>query len=160
LDALALKFGVPFAKAFATFVHELARHEEAMPSDDSILLLDEPVRAKVAETGSETTVLTPEQMPPDMKAEFEAQFAEYEAAKAAGKLDAIEFTADMPAQMAGNRLRRVLAEKKITQSELAKRLKVSPAVVNRVLKNPDRSMVATLRRIADALGVELVELID
>jgi hypothetical protein len=32
--------------------------------------------------------------------------------------------------------------------------------VSRVLKNPDRSMVATLRRIAAAIGVQLHELID
>lgn len=63
-------------------------------------------------------------------------------------------------RQAGNRLQHLLHQKGMTQAALARKLGVSPAVVNRVLKRPDRSMVATLRRIAAALQAELWEIID
>ena len=63
-------------------------------------------------------------------------------------------------RQAGNRLQLLLKQKGMTQAALARKLGVSPAVVNRVLKRPDRSMVATLRKIAAALHAELWEIID
>ena len=71
----------------------------------------------------------------------------------------MDFTEDSPAQAAASRLRRVAKEQGVTQQELAKRLGVTPAVISRVFKIPNRSKVDTLRRIADALGVELVEIV-
>ena len=63
-------------------------------------------------------------------------------------------------RQAGHRLQHLLKQKGMTQAALARKLGVSPAVVNRVLKRPDRSMVATLRRIATALQADLWEIID
>jgi len=90
--------------------------------------------------------------PSQRKARLEAwarQAAERNDALAkAGNLKVIEFTADSPAEAAAGRLKRIARERGI-----------SPAAVNRVFKRPDRSKVATLRKIAAAMGVALHELI-
>ncbi|HKQ50515.1 MAG TPA: helix-turn-helix transcriptional regulator [Phycisphaerae bacterium] len=68
--------------------------------------------------------------------------------------------AETSEQQAGQRLRHLLKKKGITQAALARSLGVSLAVVNRVLKRPDRSMVVTLRRIAAALNADAWEIVD
>lgn len=132
------KLGEPFARAFAVFLRELyGANNGAPPSPEIVEEYDLPLDDAEA-------------------AEMEKDSASWRA----GKLKAIEFTEDTPAQYAGQRLRHVLKAKGMTQAALAKKLGVTPAVVNRVLKNPDRSMVATLRKIAKALGVDLYEIVD
>ncbi|HEY3241968.1 MAG TPA: helix-turn-helix domain-containing protein [Phycisphaerae bacterium] len=116
--------------------------------------------AREAEAHSTGVFETLEEMPAHLTAWARQSDAAYSRLVRSGQVKGTEFTADMPARLAGQRLRRVLTAKGIKQSELAKRLGISPAVISRVLKNPDRSMVATLRRIAAAIGVELHELID
>jgi len=77
----------------------------------------------------------------------------------AGKLRVAEFTEDSPAEAAAARLKYIARERGISQKAIAQKLEVTPAAINRVFKNPDRSKVSTLRRIAQAMGVELHELI-
>jgi len=84
---------------------------------------------------------------------------ENEALAKAGKLKVGEFTADSPAEAAAGRLKRIARERGISQKAIATKLGVTPAAVNRVFKRPDRSKVATLRKIAAAMGVALHELI-
>jgi transcriptional regulator with XRE-family HTH domain len=60
---------------------------------------------------------------------------------------------------ASDRLKWLAAQLDLTQKEIAKRVGVSAVVINRIFKNPDRSSVATLRKIAKAMGVKLTELI-
>jgi len=78
---------------------------------------------------------------------------------AAGKLEAVEFSADSPAALAASRLGRVARAKGVSQKELAERLGVSASFISKVFKQPDRSKVATLRKIAEALGVEVREIV-
>lgn len=60
---------------------------------------------------------------------------------------------------AAARLKWLAFQLDLTQKEIAKRVGVSPVVINRIFKNPDRSTVATLRKIAKAMNVTLFELI-
>jgi len=59
------------------------------------------------------------------------------------------------ARVARNRLMLALKQRNMTQADLARLVKKSPAVVSRILQNPEKCRVSTLRRIADALAIEL-----
>lgn len=80
--------------------------------------------------------------------------------QAAGKLKTVPMDEDFAAEYNARRLRWRAEELGLTQREIARRVGVSPVVINRIFKNPDRSTVATLRKIAKAMGVKLVELLD
>ncbi|HRK30523.1 MAG TPA: helix-turn-helix transcriptional regulator [Tepidisphaeraceae bacterium] len=69
------------------------------------------------------------------------------------------FDEGAPARFAAEKLKWLAAQLDLTQKEIAKRVGVSAVVINRIFKNPDRSSVATLRKIAKAMGVKLTELI-
>jgi len=142
------ELGEPFARALAVFMREVSRIRGRRD--------DDPTSARERFLGAPKPF---EELPPSLRRRFEEQVAADEAAAAAGTLEMMEFTADSPAEAAGKRLRRILKEKGISQKRLAEMLGVTPAVVSRVLKEPDRSKVATLRRIADAIGVELREIV-
>lgn len=142
------ELGEPFARALAVFLREFRK--EGLSSDARESLRKMRLLGKLQ---------TSEELAPSLREQLDACVEADEAAAEAGTLEMVEFTADSPAQAAGKRLRRVLKERGISQKELAKMLKVTPAVVSRVLKNPDRSKVATLRRMAAALGVELREIV-
>jgi hypothetical protein len=71
----------------------------------------------------------------------------------------VEFSPTGPAKKAGSRLKQVFKVRGIKQADVARRLGVSPAVISRVLKHPERSRLQTIRSIADAAGVSLAELI-
>jgi len=64
------------------------------------------------------------------------------------------------ARFAASRLKWLAFQLNLTQKEIARRVGVSPVVINRIFKDPDRSSVATLRKVAKAMGVKLIELID
>ncbi|MCK4341774.1 MAG: helix-turn-helix transcriptional regulator [Phycisphaerae bacterium] len=149
LKAMMLMLGEPFALAFAVFIRELAHAG-----------FGDLAAALPAHEMSEGTDERFEELAPADRQRAEAGLAAAQALKQTGQLEELELPAYTPETVAGNRLRRVLAKKKMKQVDLAKKMGISPAVVNRVLKNPDRSMVATLRKIAAALDVELYEIID
>jgi hypothetical protein len=69
------------------------------------------------------------------------------------------FTPEQSGQFASRRFRDLLRASGITQKELAARLGVAPSALNRVLKNPERSKLATLRRIAAELGREVGQVV-
>ena len=48
-----------------------------------------------------------------------------------------------------------MRERGVTQAELARRLDKSPTSISRILRNPERSRVDTIRQIAKALKVDL-----
>lgn len=58
------------------------------------------------------------------------------------------------------RLREILIEKKITGTELARQLNVSPSYINMVAKGAANMSIEKCRIIADALGVPLAALFD
>ncbi|MCK4658593.1 MAG: helix-turn-helix transcriptional regulator [Phycisphaerae bacterium] len=145
LKTWVTELGEPFARALAVFVRECSNGGGAREPDSARLLLGD---------------LQPfEDLDPALRRRLDECVDKDEAAAKAGTLEMIEFTADSPAQAAAKRLRKVLTQKGVSQKQLAEMLDVTPAVVSRVLKNPDRSKVATLRRIAATLGVELREFV-
>jgi transcriptional regulator with XRE-family HTH domain len=68
----------------------------------------------------------------------------------------------MPATMVhiGERLKKQRTRQALTQAELAKRSEVSTATVARIERNEIEPRMPTLRKLADALGVEPHELVD
>jgi ribosome-binding protein aMBF1 (putative translation factor) len=76
----------------------------------------------------------------------------------AGEAAADFAPADLAAPLS-QRIRAVARAQGVSQSELARRLKVTPAVISRVFQHPERAKLQTLRRIAQALDVPVDRLI-
>ncbi len=71
--------------------------------------------------------------------------------------DAEELEA-VKARVGRNRLVSAMRERGITQAELARRAKMKPTSISRILKKPERSRVETIRKIAAAIEVNLSEI--
>ena len=82
-----------------------------------------------------------------------------DAAERAGTLRECEFDSRSPSHAVADRIKAIAKERGVSQNALASRLGVSPAVISRILRNPDRSKLDTLRRIAAALDVPVRELL-
>ena len=54
--------------------------------------------------------------------------------------------------MDGNRIRKIREKKKMSQSELAKRLKVDRSYINKIENNKNKPSIPLLERIAHELG--------
>lgn len=54
----------------------------------------------------------------------------------------------------GNRLKELRVERALTQEELAEKAGVGKNTVNRIERNETEPHMSTLRKLADALGVE------
>jgi DNA-binding XRE family transcriptional regulator len=76
-----------------------------------------------------------------------------------GSAELGDFDPAVPAKAAGSRLKQIFKERGIKQSEMARRLGVAPSVINRMFKHPERSRLETIRKIANAAGIALSELI-
>ncbi len=63
------------------------------------------------------------------------------------------------ALVARDRLLHALAQRGLTQAELARRVKKTPASISRILRAPHRSRMSTLVQIADVLDVELADIL-
>jgi transcriptional regulator with XRE-family HTH domain len=57
------------------------------------------------------------------------------------------------------RLKRLRAEKKLSQARLAARAELDPSTVNQIERGAREASPATLRKLADALGVNLYDLL-
>lgn len=75
--------------------------------------------------------------------------------KEAKWIDADDFVAEVVAE------RLIDARKKagLTQGQLATKLKMPQSQISRIERNPDRTTVRTLKKIAKALGVDVAKLI-
>jgi len=62
---------------------------------------------------------------------------------------------DFALQLAGERIAKARKAAGLTQKQLAARLKVPQSQISRIERNPDRTTVRTLKRIAKALGVDV-----
>lgn len=58
-----------------------------------------------------------------------------------------------------NRIKAVLAEIRVTQKDLAKRVKRTETTISRICKNENQPTLALLREIAIALNVDICELL-
>jgi len=90
---------------------------------------------------------------------MEEGFAEAERAMSDPNSKWIDYD-DYLAQTAVKRLVAARKSKGITQQELANRLGLAQTQISRIEKNPDRTTLRTLKRIAKALRVDVRDLID
>lgn len=63
------------------------------------------------------------------------------------------------AKYIAQRLRLNMKIQSVNQAALAKRLKMAPSQLSRILKSPERSQLSTLTRIANELGVEISDVL-
>ncbi|MEX2213867.1 MAG: helix-turn-helix transcriptional regulator [Phycisphaeraceae bacterium] len=66
---------------------------------------------------------------------------------------------DLFAEFAAERVTAARKAQGVTQQELANRLGMAQTQISRIERNPDRTTVRTLKRIAKALGVDVRKLI-
>ena len=66
---------------------------------------------------------------------------------------------DALAEVVAVRMRRLMRRRRITQAQLAERAKLSPGVVSRALKDPNRAKLATLRKVATVLDARFADLL-
>ncbi len=91
--------------------------------------------------------------------------AELEAIRALGELDRDGADAsssddwidgeDFAAEVAADALLSARKEKGLTQQQLAKKVGIPQSQISRIERNPDRTTVKTMRKIAKALGVDV-----
>lgn len=62
-------------------------------------------------------------------------------------------------RLIGTRLSLALKRQDMTQAELARKLGKSPSQISRILRNPERSQLKTLQQIAEALKVDLSDIV-
>jgi ribosome-binding protein aMBF1 (putative translation factor) len=82
-----------------------------------------------------------------------------DAQEAAGTSAEFEFTGNSPQESIAHRIKQLMKQRGINQRDLATRLKVTPAVISRILNNPSHSKLDTLSRIARALDVPVRQLL-
>ena len=95
-------------------------------------------------------------------AEYEQQ-QKKEAARLVEKLENPEANwiafEDFGAMLAANEIVEARKKAGLTQGQLAAKLKMPQSQISRIERNPDRTTVRTLKKIAKALGVEVGKLI-
>ena len=138
-NQLVARFGEPFARALAVFVENLG---------------DETVRALATHTKTADQDLQKE-----LKKRLAKAIRYNDAQEAAGTSIGFEFTGDTPQESMADRIKQLMKQRGINQRDLAKRLKVTPAVISRILRHPTRSKLETLSRIARALDVPVRQLV-
>lgn len=167
--ALALAFGRPFGVAFAAFLREILKLpaselEEIVRKSEQLgaaALAADPHESSEADApSSESHEQSLASLPAEHRAAAEAAWAEIDEQDRNGELLRLTLDRYTPEHVAANRLRSALKKRGITQAELARKLKVSPAAVSRILRDPERSAVKTLRRVAKALNVSVHDVID
>lgn len=129
----------------------LPRRKRSSKNDDKRRVRTEFVRSETRPDGRVVTI---------ERVLYDPEIERLKKLQAAGKLKTVPMDEDFAAEYNARRLRWRAEELGLTQREIARRVGVSPVVINRIFKNPDRSTVATLRKIAKAMGVKLVELLD
>ena len=66
---------------------------------------------------------------------------------------------DLALELAGERIARARKAAGLTQKQLGNKLSLPQSQISRIERNPDRTTVRTLKRIARALGVNVSALI-
>lgn len=147
-DAKLLKrFAEPFARAFAVFARDVSMSRAELEAIEGSRLADRQGLGRESEDGS-----------PNLE-ELARIIERNDALEKKGKLKCFEINEDTASEALAVRLRRIIKHRGLTQKELAARIGISPVMISRVLKDPDRSKVDTLRKIAQALDIDLREII-
>jgi len=67
---------------------------------------------------------------------------------------------DFALELAADRIAKARKAAGLTQAELADRLKLPQSHISRIERNPDRTTIRTLKKIAKALGVDVSALVS
>ena len=143
------RYAEPFARALAVFVRELAKSESGASGEDGAVDFDYDYDLLGSNMEQQKNV---EQKIVDL-------VKHNDRLAAAGQLDSLVLDEDTISKAVATRIRWVMNEQGVSQRRLAEQIGVSSSVISRVLKNPDGSRVKTIRRIADALDIELREIL-
>ena len=73
----------------------------------------------------------------------------------AWQLNTVDVNSESASKAVATRLRLIIKDRGFTQKKLAEKVGVTPARISHVLNNPDRSKVGTLRKIAEALDIDI-----
>ena len=145
------RYAEPFARALAVFVRELAKSESGESEGGGAVDFDYGLLEGNIEQNK------------DRQKDTEQQIAELvkhnDRLAAAGQLESLVLDEDTISKAVATRIRWVMNEQGVSQRQLAEQIGVSSSVISRVLRNPDRSRVKTMRRIAKALDIELREIL-
>jgi len=136
------RYAEPFARALAVFVQELSKSDAAGPMHRDAGLTGS---ADASSEGDDEALME----------ELARAIEENDALQKAGKLEVIEINQDTASKTVAARLRWIIRDRGLTQKQLAQKIGVTPARISHVLRNPDRSKVDTLRKIACALDIDL-----
>jgi DNA-binding Xre family transcriptional regulator len=128
------RYGNAFARALGVFVRELARADGMESADAATANDDEELLRAVRARAKENDRL-----------------------ERRGRLKPIPFDVKAVRQTLAERIRATLGKRRMTQAQLAKALKITPANITRILKSPEKSKVETLERIAAALHVDVAD---
>lgn len=143
------RYGEAFARALAVFVRELG-------GSDAL---------SEGHLGGRSTRLSNDWHNSDeeddeaLARELARTIKENDALAKAGKLEMFEVTEESASKEIAARLRWIIRDRGLTQKELAKRVGVTPGRISHVLRNPDGSKVGTLRKIAQALDIDLRQIL-
>lgn len=142
---LITQYLTPFAKAFAVFVKELTIYDSNIETVDQNDISQDNVPWN-----------SWSDLPKELRNEFESEILRNNNMLNRGEIESVELTDHCIASSAiSNQLKQILKEKGLTQKELANRLNVNPSFISKVISNPERSTIKTLRGIANAIGVDL-----
>jgi DNA-binding Xre family transcriptional regulator len=126
------RYGDAFARALGVFVRELARADG--------------MKSAVAADNDE-----------ELLGRIRARAKENDRLERRGRLKPIPFDVKAVRQTVAENIRAALGKRRMTQAQLAKALKITPANITRILKSPEKSKVETLERIAAALRVDIAD---
>lgn len=147
-DALIDAWSLRFARAYAEFVRTLSQGTAA---DSASVAQWKGGRFAVEDVSIEEDAEGFRRMADGHKA--------FLASVKNSSAEVVDFDPAVPARKALGRLKEICKQRSIKQSDIARKLGVAPSVISRVFKHPERSRLQTLRKIADAAGIAMGELI-
>ena len=148
-DALIDAWSLRFARAYAEFVRTLTKGTGADSASTAVQWEGERFAAE--DVSSEEDAEGFRRMADGHRA--------FLASVKNGSAETVDFDPAVPASKALGRLKQICKQRSIKQSDIAHTLGVAPSVISRVFKHPERSRLQTLRKIADAAGIAMGELI-
>jgi len=137
-EALVQRLGRLFAESFAVYTVEVIARLSRQGTDGG--------RGAAARSGEATT----EQVPDWVRQAYRRSME---------KGVETETADEVRPNAARNQLVLALRDRGMTQADLARKLGRSPTVISRIFRHPERSRLRTLREIAEALDLDLSDIL-
>jgi DNA-binding phage protein len=138
-DAIVERLAGIFAKSFAIYTAEVLRLLEAGPNDTALQARSDP---------DDELASAPEWVR-----------AAYRRASKIKRVPGLDHE-ELRARLLRSRLGVALKAQGMTQAALAGKLRKSESQVSRILRNPERARLKTLTQVADAIGVDLSDILQ